>query len=206
MSKYNWLIDAGHGGMTSKGVYTTAPAKMFRFPDGYVIYEGQVNRKIAAMVAHQLFDRDIDHALIYDEINDTPLSARSSIANRIWISDRRTVVLSIHSNASPDPSKPGAGFEVFTSPGQTRSDFLAQVFCKNYIADFPDFRFRPDNSDGDHDKEAKFHMVTAVQCPAILVENLFMDNRKEAEFLNSQAGQLMIANSLVKSILECEKL
>lgn len=49
-SNYLWLIDAGHGGMV-KGKYTTAPAKMFKFPDGLTIYEGVVNRDIALILA-----------------------------------------------------------------------------------------------------------------------------------------------------------
>jgi|SRR5690606_7208248 len=205
MSRYHWIIDAGHGGFKN-GVYTTAPAKMHRFEDGLTIYEGDVNRKIAKLVHSQLQAKKFDITLVYDDVIDTSLQTRVMLANKVYRKNRNAVLLSIHSNASPDPARPAHGFEVFTSPGETKSDPFAAVFCKNYIKDLPQFKFRSDTSDGDYDKEARFYMLTQTHCPALLVENLFMDNRKEAEFLLSESGQLAIANVLVKSIVECESI
>ena len=46
------LIDAGHGGITPEGEYTTAPSKQKKFASGYHgrgwFYEGVSNRQIAA--------------------------------------------------------------------------------------------------------------------------------------------------------------
>ena len=67
------------------------------------------------------------------------------------------------------------------------------------------FRFRKDLSDGDLDKEENFYVLKQTHCPAILVENLFFDNRKEAEFLLSDAGQTQIAMTLFEAILATEK-
>jgi N-acetylmuramoyl-L-alanine amidase len=203
-SNYNWLIDAGHGGMKN-GVYTTAPAKMVVYPDGYTIFEGEVNRKVASKLAEKLFDHGIDFALVYDEIQDTSLSTRVDIINKIFAKDSRCISISIHSNASPDSSKPGRGFEVYTSPGKTNADLVSPFFCSACIRNFPEYPFRSDKSDGDMDKEAKFMMVTHPKCPSLLVESLFMDNREEAEFLNSDKGQQRIAEWLLQSILEVEK-
>jgi N-acetylmuramoyl-L-alanine amidase len=206
MGKYLWLIDAGHGGKTNYGVYTTAPAKMVVYPDGYEIFEGVVNRKIAEKLYIKCSQACFDWALIYDDVLDTDLTTRINIANRVYEKDKRAVVLSIHSNASPDGiDKPGTGFEVFTSPGQTSSDPIASVFCDKCIELYPGKRFRSDKSDGDMDKEAKFAILTRTMCPAILVESLFMDNREEAEYLNSEEGQEAIAEWLFQSILEVEK-
>jgi N-acetylmuramoyl-L-alanine amidase len=108
--------------------------------------------------------------------------------------------LSIHSNAGG-----GTGFEVFTSPGQTKSDKVANVFCDNYKRFFPDFKFRAGYADGDADKEADFYVLRKTDCPALLVENLFFDNRSEAEFLLSESGQRQIADCLLHSIKECEE-
>lgn len=199
MSNYNWLIDAGHGGMKN-GVYTTAPSKMVVYPDGFTILEGEVNRKVAAKLAEKLFDHGIDFALVYDEILDTSLTTRVDIINKIFAKDQRCISLSIHSNAGG-----GHGFEVYTSPGKTSADSIAPFFCSACIRNFPEYPFRSDKSDGDMDKEAKFMMVTHPKCPALLVESLFMDNREEAEFLNSVNGQARIAEWLFQSILEVEK-
>lgn len=207
MSKYLWLLDAGHGGRTAQGVYTTAPAKMVVYPDGYEIFEGVVNRKVAEKLYNKLSQSCIDWTLIYDDILDTSLTTRINIANKVYEKDQRTILLSIHSNASPNGiEKPGTGFEVYTSPGPTRSDLIASIFCSRCIELFPGKRFRSDKSDGDMDKEAKFAIITRTRCPALLVESLFMDNREEAEYLNSEKGQEAIAEWLYQSTLKCEQI
>lgn len=207
MSRYYWLIDAGHGGIKD-GVYTTAPAKMHTFEDGYVIYEGDVNRKIAKKFYTLLNQHGIEFGLVYHETEDTKLDQRIAIVNKVYEKDPRCVLLSIHSNAGG-----GKGFEVFTSIGENRSDKFGEVIFVKYKTLLPQFVFRSDPSDGDHDKEARFAMVGyekngkwyGPRCPAILVENLFFDNRAEAEYLNSDEGQDAIANVLLQSVLACEK-
>jgi N-acetylmuramoyl-L-alanine amidase len=203
MNNYYWLLDAGHGGFKN-GVYTTAPAKMFCFEDGFTIYEGEINRAISNKLQKMLHNECIDFALVYDEVEDTSLRQRISIANRVHAKHPNAVLLSIHSNAGG-----GKGFEVFTSIGETKADPIAEIFCKSYIKYLPHFNFRPDPSDGDHDKEARFAMVDpdkGITCPALLVENLFFDNRQEAEYLKSDVGQHEIALCLFESIKEVEKI
>jgi N-acetylmuramoyl-L-alanine amidase len=200
-SNYYWLLDAGHGGIDKQGNYTTAPAKMFSWGDGLVIYEGVINRIITHLVAKALHDKEIDCGLVFDDVLDTPLAERVRIADNVFAKDSRAVYLSIHSNAGG-----GSGYEIFTSPGQNKSDKLAHIFCTTYIKHFPNFQFRSDKSDGDFDKEADFYVLRKTDCPALLVENLFFDNRKEALYLLSSEGQQAIANCIVDSILMCELL
>ena len=199
-SNYLWILDAGHGGM-NKDVYTTAPRKMQIYPDGFVIYEGIINRLITEMVYKQLELKQIDFALVYDDVEDTPLQQRVTVADNVYRKDKRAVYLSIHSNAGG-----GSGFEIFTSPGQSKSDKVANIFCETYQKFFPQFPFRKDLADADADKEADFYVLRKTDCPALLVENLFFDNRKEAEFLKSTGGQQKIANCIVHCIENVEKL
>jgi N-acetylmuramoyl-L-alanine amidase len=200
-SQYLWILDAGHGGVTKDGKYTTAPNKMFTFPDGLLILEGIVNRLITELVYKQLELKQIDFALVYHDIEDTPLSQRVTTADNVYRKDKRAIYLSIHSNAGG-----GSGFEIFTSPGQTKSDKVSNVFCDIYEKSFPNFKMRKDLTDGDADKEADFYVLRKTDCPALLVENLFFDNRKEAEFLLSADGQKQIADCIVKCIESVEKL
>jgi N-acetylmuramoyl-L-alanine amidase len=194
-----WILDAGHGGIDPSGNYTTAPAKMFRFPDGFTIYEGQVNREITKHLTDLLSRENIPFLTVHHRYEDTPLKQRIESARRVQVQHGDCVYLSIHSNAGG-----GSGFEVFTSPGRTKSDPIAQVFCEKYMAFFPDMRFRADMSDGDHDKEAAFYVLMHTQrpvyIPSLLVENLFFDNRKEAELLVSSSFQLQIALCLLSAI------
>lgn len=201
MSNYYWLLDAGHGGIDKNGNYTTAPAKMHTFPDGLTIYEGVINRAITKLLYTSLTKHNVDFGLVYDDVLDTPLAQRVAIADKVFASDPRAIYLSIHSNAGG-----GSGFEVFTSPGQNKSDKLAHIICEKYISHFPNHRFRSDKTDGDHDKEADFYVLRKTDCPAVLVENLFFDNRREAEYLLSPEGQQAIANCLLDSILTIEQL
>jgi len=233
-SNYLWLIDAGHGGLTKEGKYTTKPyfkkefglweTKMhiFNGKDGReeIIHEGVINRPIAKLVYETLTEHQVDWALVYDDVEDTPLYERVTIADAIYNNkDKRAVYLSIHSNKvslsqvayptkAADFSKRfnASGFSVYTSKGQTKSDKLANIFCDTYQKHFPNFKFRSDHTDGDADKEEDFYVLRKTDCPALMIENLFYDNRTEASYLCSTAGQQAIADCIVAAILNCEKL
>jgi len=200
MSNYVFLLDAGHGGMI-KDHYVTAPRKMFKFPDGTIIYEGVINRLITYKLARLLDHEKIEYDIISDDVDDLSLQTRVQKADNRYAKDKRCIFLSIHSNAGA-----GSGFEIFTSKGQTKSDKIAQIFCDVYKKMFPNIPFREDKKDGDADKEEEFYVLRKTDCPALLVENLFFDNRKEAGFLLSDEGQNSIANCLLESIKMVEKL
>lgn len=200
MSNYKWLLDSGHGGLL-KGQYVTAPKKMFVFQDGLTIYEGVINRKIMGWLTHIMKKGGIEYDLISDDVDDLSLPVRVQRADNRFQADPRCIFLSIHSNAGG-----GSGFEIFTSKGQTKSDKVAQIFCEVYKKAFPDYPFRSDQKDGDDDREMDFYVLRKTDCPALLVENLFFDNRKEAEYLLSDKGQQDIAACLFDCILMTEKL
>lgn len=198
-SNYVWIIDEGHGGMRN-GIYTTAPSKMHKFND-FTIYEGVINRLIGDIVVKELFARKIDCVVVADQWEDTPLSQRVNRADNVYRKHKNSIYISIHSNAGG-----GSGFEIFTSPGQTKSDKVANVFCETYTKHFPNHKFRADKADGDADKEADFYVLRKTDCPAVLVENLFFDNHEEAKYLVSPEGQAAIAGCIVDSIVTCELL
>jgi N-acetylmuramoyl-L-alanine amidase len=192
MSYYKWIIDAGHGGMSANGAYTTAPKKMFRHPN-FTIYEGVINRGVAKHLISLMISGNLDFALIYEEEADTSLGLRAALANKIATKEEKSILLSIHSNAGG-----GEGLEVFTTKGVTKSDKIAQLLCDFYITDFPEFKFRTDKADNDSDKEADFYIIKNVVCPAVLVENFFFDNEAEARLLMTSLFQKRIAQTLYK--------
>jgi len=200
MSNYKWLLDAGHGGVDKTGHYVTAPKKMHKFTDGLIIYEGVINRQICKKLVQKL-EGKYDYRRIHSEVDDLSLQVRVARADNEFTKDHRCIFLSIHSNAGG-----GKGFEIFTSKGQTKSDRIAQIFCEVYKKKFPEIKFRNDTVDGDDDKEAEFYVLRKTDCPALLVENLFFDDRIEAEYLMSEVGQNRIADCLFESIEATEKL
>ncbi|MEO0007272.1 MAG: Cellulophaga phage phi38:1, partial [Bacteroidota bacterium] len=175
----NIILDFGHGGIDSNGQYTTAPSKMFRFPNGEVAYEGEINRQIGGMLelylnTHRLRYNIVKTVNFYDP-TDVSLDKRVEIANKY---DRNeTVLISIHSNAS-SPAGLGRGFEIYTTRGQTQSDLMASEIG-NVIRDFykkEGLSLRFDFEDNDLDKEANFQILRQSKCPAVLLECLFFDN------------------------------
>jgi len=205
MNNYKWLLDAGHGGLTSEGCYTTAPAKMHVFDDGLTFYEGVNNRAIIDELISLMKQADFEYELVYDQVHDTPLVERVAKANALYTKDKRCIYISIHSDAMPGPLQgKGSGFAVYTSKGQTKSDIIAQIFGDTYGDFLNQFKFRKDLSDGDDDFEEDFYVLRKTNCPAILIENLFFDNRREAEYLMSKAGQEKIADILFLAILYIE--
>ena len=204
------IIDAGHGGMT--GDQYNTQGKQYTFDDGTQIYEGVINRKIGQQLIDLLDEAGIPyHNLTINEEVDVSLTDRVNVANQLYGRNKNYYFLSIHSNAASNqvsgPGEHASGFEVWTSVGQTKSDELATVAAKWYKREFPEFKFRQDMLDGDEDKEKKhqsetFYVLRKTQGSAFLVENLFYDNRLEAEFLLSSQGQRRIARCLFSIIQE----
>lgn len=197
MSNYLWVIDAGHGG------FNTAD-RTFTFGDGLTIFEGYINRRIAGMVNDLLIHNNIDYTNIYLPFFDFRLFDRVCVADNIYAGDKRAIIISIHCNSTPEHN--GSGFEIWTSPGQTRSDKIANIFSSTYQKNFPQYTCLSGRTKGDLEKDDKFTIIRKTDCPSILLENLFFDNRKEAEFLLSEQGQAAIAETIVEGILLCEKL
>lgn len=191
-----FLLDPGHGGIDPSGNYTTAPAKMFKFEDGFTIYEGYFNREIVKKLEHKLKTLGIPFFNVAHPYKDTPLRDRVAVANEIaekW--NGQAVYISIHGNAGK-----GTGFEVYTSKGETMSDPIAEYYLDAMAELFPDKAKRVDLSDGDGDKEANFYVLKNTSMPAILTESFFMDNREDAELMLSYEGTSKIVNAHLRTI------
>jgi N-acetylmuramoyl-L-alanine amidase len=202
------IIDAGHGGMKD-GQYTTDPktGKKYKFSDGVEIFEGDINRKIGRILIDLLQEAGIPyHNLTVGTLEDTSLKERVTKANEIYAANKNCYFLSIHSNCSSTAltgdGGTATGFEVWTSVGQTKSDELASITAKWYKHDFPGFKFRQDMTDGDDDQEKNYYVLKNTHCPAFLVENLFYDNKQDAQFLLSTQGQTRVARCLFNTVKE----
>jgi len=65
---------------------------------------------------------------------------------------------------------------------------------------------RKDMSDGDPDYEENFTVIYKTKCPAVLTENLFMDNKTDVAFLMSDEGRNVITDIHVNAIKRICKL
>ena len=188
------LIDNGHG-LETKGK---------RSPDQSLI-EARWTREVANLVFFLLTNKGYDVRLLVPEAEDIPLTTRANRAN-YWsgrLGASNVCLVSIHVNAAGDGRQwmNARGWSAYTSKGKTRGDILAECLYDAAEAEFKEFKIRTDLSDGDRDWEENFTILTKTSCPACLVENFFMDNRQDCEFLLSDEGKMRCAKVLCNGII-----
>ena len=184
------LIDNGHGENT--------PGK--RSPDGR-LREWAYTRKIADRVITGLRTKGIDAERIVKEMVDIPLSVRCRRANTIYReSGGNAILVSIHCNAAGGGSDwlPAHGWSVFISDNaSTNSKKLAMCLAEVAIQKevfvrqpMPEQLFWIQN----------LAICRDTNCPAILTENFFQDNKEDVEFLLSEEGKQCVTNILLEGI------
>lgn len=197
MGKYLWILDAGHGGLIN-GIYQT-PGKRSPHWDKGIYYEGVGNRLFVEGIQKILNKYNVKSVNLHETNADVPLPDRTKTINDLYKWNKNCRLISVHSNAGG-----GTGLEVYTSPGQTESDKIAELWYKEAVALFPDIAFRADMKDQDHDKEATFWMITQTQCPSILTENLFMDHQGDYNKLYDKDVRHKIELAHARAILKYE--
>lgn len=200
------FLDAGHGGLDSNGNYTTAPGKQFQHKrgtfhgDGW-FYEGVSNRRITDLVAQKLRERNIDTILLSHDYLDLSLSYRVEKANWYYDNYKRGILISSHANASFAHN--ARGFELYTTPGVTKADELANVHWLNVQQLLGSkIVMRTNQADGDYDKEANFFILRKTKMPAILVEHLFFDNYEDALLLMDDEILELFAEAQVRTVIQ----
>ena len=188
------LIDNGHGENT--------PGK--RSPDG-LFREYKYAREIAVAIERELISHGYDVERVVRETIDVPLEERVRRINEACLRHGKAnvILLSIHCNAAGNGTvwKSATGWEAYTSPGQTKSDVLAEFLYDEAYKNFHEKKIRTDKSDGDSDKEERFYILMKTKCPAVLTENFFMDSHEDVEYLNSDEGKQAIIKTHVDAII-----
>ena len=189
------ILDNGHGNNT--------PGKRSpKWEDGTQLFEYEFNRDIVKRIAAMLTKDKINVIILVPESNDVSLQERCNRANRIYKSSgNNAILISVHGNAGG-----GTGWECYTTVGKTKSDSIATILCEEAAAEFAKdgWKIRSDMSDGDPDKESQFYILKHTNCPAVLTENFFFDNRKDCRFMMSEEGRNRIARmhyNAIKRIL-----
>ena len=95
------------------------------------------------------------------------------------------------------------GWSCYTCKGQTESDRLADCLYKAAEQILKNQVIRTDYArDGDPDWEENFYILRHTRCPAALIENFFMDNESDAEYIQSDQGRTAILYTHIKGILK----
>lgn len=203
MKTLHVLLDAGHGGIVN-GNYVTPGKRSPQWKDLPQLFEGVQNREIVALIKSKLTAANIRFTDVVDSQNDISLKSRVAKANSIYSKDKSAIYISIHADAAGNGliDHPATGISVFTSPGQTKSDVLAQSVYESLNTKLGNStKKRTDNTDGDSDIEAHFYVLTATTCPSILCELGFMTNRKECELMQTAKWKEDCAQAVFEGIL-----
>ena len=115
-------------------------------------------------------------------------------------------MISVHVNAAGNGSEwmSARGWSAWTTRGQNNSDKFASAIYECAKSEFVlwDQRVREDFSDGDPDYESNFYVIKNANCPAVLIENFFMDNKDDVEWLVSEECKRACARVIVMGILK----
>ena len=188
------LIDNGHG-IDTKGK---------RSPDGRLLEYAQ-NRLLAGRIVSALQARGHDAALLVPEENDISLPKRCRRVNE-WcrqLGKDNVLLISIHCNAAGHGDRwlSARGWCAYTTPGTTGADALATSLYNAAQTHLPGQRLRTDYTDADPDLEKDFYLLRHTSCPAVLTENLFMDNHEDCDFLLSPEGQQALVDLHIDGII-----
>lgn len=169
------FIDPGHGGSDSGAT-------------AYGFLEKNINLQIAKEIQRMLVN---EYASVHVKMSRTgdqtvSLSARTAAANR-WGAD---FYLSVHINAGG-----GTGFESYVYPNVDRLTRNYQSVIHSEIIKATGLRDRGQ-------KQANFHVLRETYMPALLTENGFIDNRKDAGKLKDRAFIQKIAKGHVEGIVK----
>lgn len=189
------LLDNGHGFDT--------PGK--RSPDGHS-REYAYNRYLAFLIHERLNAIGLNVQILVPEREDISLKERCRRVNKICqqLGKNQVILISIHVNAAGNGQNwlDARGWSCFTTRGRTKADELATCLYEAAKNHLPGMKIRTDYTDGDPDIEKDFYIIRHTSCPAVLTENLFMDNREDVAFLESEEGAKAIVNLHVDGILQ----
>ncbi|WP_419962125.1 N-acetylmuramoyl-L-alanine amidase [Psychrobacillus sp. BM2] len=183
-SNYLIALDDGHG-IDTAGKRTPIVAEL-----GRAIKENEFNRAVVKLMDEYLKYIGFKTLLVAPTDADTSLVARTNLAN----SKGADAYFSIHYDAMGGTWGTAEGHSIFVFPGNLnkQSGKLAECIAE-YLKQGTNQKWRGI-------KEADFHVLRETKMPAILSENGFMDNSREARLMLDLDFQKEVAREHVQGI------
>lgn len=197
------LIDNGHGDPPLTGG-KCSPDRSFK--------EYVWAREIARRISRSLSLKGFDTVLLVPEETDTPISTRVKKVNA-WcdkVGKANCLLVSIHVNA-------GGKFEWSNARGwMCIIDDAASQGSKDFAANLHDEALAHGLTVRHYLPTQKWYLygqalgtagkrlgiLRSTKCPAVLTENLFMTNKEDVAYLNSEEGKQAITDLHVQAIIK----
>ena len=185
-------LDNGHGAET---LGKCSPDKRLR--------EYAYAREIVQLLSKKLKDNGYKVFIVTPETTDISLKERCRRINKVYLeNNRKAISISVHNNAAGADGKwhSAKGWQVYISlNASNNSKRLAKIFYDEAISqNLQGNRSIPK----EHYLTQNLAMCRDTNCPAILTENLFQDNKEDVDFLLSEKGKQTIVdihyNAIVK--------
>lgn len=187
------LLDAGHGDPPLTGGKCS--------PDGR-LKEYTWAREMVQIIAKKARAMGIQTEIITPETQDISLKVRTSRVNALCqkYGAKNCVLISVHVNAARSDGKwhDATGFCGYVAPKSSTNSKRLAVMLWEYAnkAGLSGNRSVPTEKYW----TGNFAIIRDTLCPAVLTENLFMDNRAEVDYLLSESGKEAIANLHISAI------
>ena len=132
------------------------------------------------------------------------LSLRCKVVNELQKQYKNCIYISIHVNAAGNGTNwmNATGWSAYTSVGVTSADKLANCLYDAAKKNLTGKKLRTDYTDKDPDIESNFYVLKHTNCPAVLTENFFQDNKEDVKYLTSDLGFHQIVRLHVEGILQ----
>lgn len=194
MKQYLCILDAGHGDPPLSGGKCSPDKRLLEY---------YWARDMVQRIAKKLQALGVPVHILVPETKDIKLNVRTSRVNALCKQHgaKKCLLVSVHNNAAGGDGKwhDATGWSGFVAPKcSANSKRLAQLLyteaakaglkgnrcvpaCKYWVGNFA--------------------IVRDTNCPAVLTENLFMDNRQECDYLLSEHGKETLAQLHVNAIV-----
>lgn len=177
MKNITIFLDEGH--------YDGCPGKRSpKFEDGSQFFEWKYCRELGKRIKEECDALGIKCIRTTNRDVETSLTERAEHINNLFRREKKlgrsALLISLHANAASNGRWGKAtGWEVFTTERTTNSDKFANILCEIFPSIFPDKKLRGH-------KEKDFTLLYRVNCPCVLTENFFYDNKEECLWMQEE--------------------
>lgn len=196
------LIDNGHGKNTAGKCSPMLKGSIdvgSEFVEDDAFKEWKYTRVIAKQIVDKLAAMDYDAKLLVTETTDIALSERVRRVNSYCskYGSGNVLLISVHANALGNATKwmTGRGWEAYTTIGKTNSDKLCGFLYARARKNFEGMKVRDV-------KEANFYIIKNSNCPSVLTENFFYDNKEDLAYMVSDEGIHAVVRTHIEGILD----